>query len=397
MFLKPAYQRKESGRKRGIPRRNSVDTLVTTAVMALGITCLVGVETSVDALSALISDALGATSENVLTISPRSDRHPELFTPERCRPVFRQFGSRFPTAASTMVALPDGVQHNGRSLSPLCTVTACEGDYLQCNAIRVTEGRCFSDIESRSGAGVCLVGSKTADEIGPDAIGETVTAGGFTFTVTGITENRISFLGAVADYGIIIPLRSAETRFPGLCAPCIVAICSDDGGEAALGGEVRQFLAGSQNIPVSTVEECYEMTSSNVLNGEINNIRSSLSLAALFISLLTLVGSATSLTNIMLISVRERTREIGLLKAIGASKRKILLKFLGEGGRIAEMGCLAGTVCGLLIGNILPVWLGTNVQIPWKWIIISQGICIVISLVSSLRPAVRASNMNAVT
>ncbi|MBR4660118.1 MAG: ABC transporter permease, partial [Bacteroidales bacterium] len=139
-----------------------------------------------------------------------------------------------------------------------------------------------------------------------------------------------------------------------------------------------------------------------VLEGEslqrmLEELRRKLSLAALVIGLITMLGSATGLTNMMLVSVRERTREIGLRKALGARSRDIRLQFLGETVCLGALGGLAGIILGLILGNAVALIMDGSAAIPWEWIAAALLICLAVSLASGLLPARRASRLTPIT
>jgi putative ABC transport system permease protein len=116
--------------------------------------------------------------------------------------------------------------------------------------------------------------------------------------------------------------------------------------------------------------------------------------AAIFIGLITLLGAAIGLMNIMLVSVTERTREIGICKSLGATRRTILIQFLVEAIVICQLGGLVGIVLGILAGNGVTSQLGGDFIIPWAWIGLGVSLCLVVGLISGLYPALKASRLD---
>jgi putative ABC transport system permease protein len=116
--------------------------------------------------------------------------------------------------------------------------------------------------------------------------------------------------------------------------------------------------------------------------------------AAIAIGLITLLGAAIGLMNIMLVSVTERTREIGVRKAIGATRGNILLQFLTEAVVICQLGGVAGILLGILIGNIVTYLMGGSFLIPWAWMFLGITVCMIVGLVSGLYPALKASRLD---
>jgi putative ABC transport system permease protein len=110
--------------------------------------------------------------------------------------------------------------------------------------------------------------------------------------------------------------------------------------------------------------------------------------------LITLLGAAIGLMNIMLVSVTERTREIGISKAIGATSRNIMIQFLAEAVLISLLGGLVGIVLGILVGNVVTILIGGKFLIPWNWIALGVFVCIVVGIFSGLYPALKAARLD---
>ena len=119
-----------------------------------------------------------------------------------------------------------------------------------------------------------------------------------------------------------------------------------------------------------------------------------LRMGAIIIGLITLIGAAIGLMNIMLVSVTERTREIGINKALGATRRNILIQFLTEAIVICQVGGIIGIILGILIGNIVTWQLGGNFLMPWLWISVGVITCMIVGLFSGLYPALKASRLD---
>jgi putative ABC transport system permease protein len=117
-------------------------------------------------------------------------------------------------------------------------------------------------------------------------------------------------------------------------------------------------------------------------------------MSAIFIGLITLLGAAIGLMNIMLVSVTERTREIGISKSLGATRSNILSQFLVEAVVICQIGGLLGVVLGILVGNVVTLAMGGVFIIPWLWILLGLGLCLIVGLVSGIYPAMKAASLD---
>ena len=115
---------------------------------------------------------------------------------------------------------------------------------------------------------------------------------------------------------------------------------------------------------------------------------------ALILGLITLIGAAIGLMNIMLVSVSERTREVGLIKAIGGKSNMVSRQFLLEAIIISVLGALFGIALGILVGNLFSFVLNTGFVVPWNWVIFGIFICTLVGLVAGLYPAIKAGKLN---
>ena len=158
-------------------------------------------------------------------------------------------------------------------------------------------------------------------------------------------------------------------------------------------GEAIATLRNIRKVPVG-IEDTFELTrSDNIAKMLIENIKY-VTLAATIIGAITLLGAAIGLMNIMLVSVTERTREIGIRKAIGATKRVIRNQFLVESIVIGQLGGLLGIVLGILVGNVISLLIGSAFIVPWVWIVTGVLLCFGVALVSGIIPARKAANLD---
>jgi putative ABC transport system permease protein len=119
-----------------------------------------------------------------------------------------------------------------------------------------------------------------------------------------------------------------------------------------------------------------------------------IAIAAMIIGIITLVGAAIGLMNIMLVSVTERTREIGIRKAIGAKSKTIKQQFLFEAIVIGQMGGILGIILGILVGNLVSMIIGSTFIIPWAWILLGVVLCFIVGIISGYFPAQKASQLD---
>ena len=141
-------------------------------------------------------------------------------------------------------------------------------------------------------------------------------------------------------------------------------------------------------------DDSFEITQSDTLSSILISSLSNVTIAATIIGIITLLGAAIGLMNIMLVSVTERTREIGIRKALGATQKVIRQQFLTEAILICQIGGLVGIIMGILIGNLLAFSMGGSFLIPWNWMLMGFGVCFFVGLVSGLYPAIKAAKLD---
>lgn len=382
---------------------NKLRSFLTIGIVCLGITCLVGTQTAIECLSSLLTGAFG-TSAGHITISSckaRSDGAGSRTAAPLSYPDAVDFVNRFggdlpggSISVYTHVPLQNGVGYGSGRLGPQTTVLAFSGDYFSCNALAIDSGRDFT------GSDECVVGNKVARQLcrkghSDSAIGALLYVAGREFRVAGVLQEETSLLGIVTDNTVFIPLGAAVgslvdikgSYFIDLSVPKAMATGAAATAEATMRA-VRHVRDGEPSG--------FEITEGSAAEREIDKLGGSLSSIALIIGLLTLLGASVALTNIMLISVAERTREVGLRRAVGASRSNIRDGFLAEALLICEAGCIIGTALGIVCGNGLGVYLHAGAAIPWKWIAISQLICMATGVAACTLPARRASRIDVV-
>ena len=373
---------------------NRLRSYLTITIVTLGITCLVGSQTAINCLSNLLAGAFGASSERISITAAHSSGKGREETPITYLEA-TAFVADFTGAQSTVytyVPPPTPVVFSGARLGPQTTVLAFEGDYLGCNALVVGSGR-------MPAIGECLVGKKVASQMtgkGGEAIGSLLNIGGKAFRIAGIIKEQSSLLGVITDNTVFVPLRSAlgslVSEQSGYSIDLMIPT-SEDAGAAAQDADRR--MRRIRHLSADDKPD-FEIVEGSAAVREIGRLSGSLKGIALIIGLLTLCGAAVALANIMLICVAERTREVGIRRAVGATRGDIRAGFVCEALLICEAGCILGTILGIACGNILGIVLHTGVSIPWDWLLLSQVICLVTGIAACALPARRAAALNVV-
>ena len=365
---------------------------LTVAIVALGITCLVGSQTAVDCLGSLLQETFGTRAERV-TFSSLHSRLKDA-PPLTCAQA-AEFAARYggECAVTAYLPLTTPVGFAAGRFSPQTTVMAASGDYLAAGGLDIGEGRMPRAAE-------CLLGKSAAAALekksGRGAVGQSVSIGTRSFAVAGIAAKQASLLGALADNTIYIPLEVAVPALMPERSACAIELTLPPGeaSESAL-LQAEALLRRIRNVPDGEKTD-FEIVEGSAAVREIENLGGSLSMIALLIGVLTLCGAAVALANIMLVCVAERTREVGLRRAVGGSRRDIRVSFIMEAVLICEAGCAIGTLLGILCGNAVSALAHTRFSIPWDWILLSQGISIAVGVAACALPAKRAAALNVV-
>jgi putative ABC transport system permease protein len=214
------------------------------------------------------------------------------------------------------------------------------------------------------------------------------------YRVVGILKSKGSNINQSADKVVLIPLPLARQQFQVASQNFPVAVYAPSSDR--LNEVIDQSIATMRGIRKLKPgqENDFEIRQSDSLLNILKDNTTTIRIATIGIALITLLGAAIGLMNIMLVSVTERTREIGLRKAVGASRRHITIQFLTETLVICQLGGILGVLLGILAGNGVSFFTGGTFIIPWLWIIVGLVTCLVIGILSGIYPALKAAHMD---
>ncbi|MCH5714676.1 ABC transporter permease [Niabella hibiscisoli] len=270
--------------------------------------------------------------------------------------------------------------------------------YLELNGYTLLNGRNLTLQEVRNAQNVCILGYDVAQkffaEAADKAVGKTVRINNLPYLVLGVLDSRGSTFGFSRDNMAIIGYRNLAKNFAGNNASYVLAIKVDDinkMNEAM--GEAEALFRGVRKTMI-TEESNFVMDKSDSMVERAMNSLGFLTISATVIGLITLIGAAIGLMNIMLVSVAERTKEVGLIKAIGGKSNVVKKQFLLEAVIISVLGALFGIILGILVGNSFAIILGTGFVVPWGWVLYGILICSGVGLLAGLYPAIKAGRLN---
>ena len=253
----------------------------------------------------------------------------------------------------------------------------------------------------QTGRNVCLVGSDVAvklfGETNKDkAVDKIINIGGIPYRAIGVLKSKGSSALLRADNVVITSYNNVRTM-SNVSPSFVIGVKAND--LQLLPAAVDEATSVFRGIRKLTPrdDENFVIEKSDKLAETFISLLSSIQGAAGLIGLITLIGAAIGLMNIMLVAVNERTREVGLIKALGGKKRNIRQQFLFESIIISLLGAIFGIILGVLIGNLFSMFLHSGFVVPWGWVITGIVICSAVGLLAGLWPAIKASRLNPIT
>jgi putative ABC transport system permease protein len=273
-------------------------------------------------------------------------------------------------------------------------------DYIVTSTLDFTEGRFFNELESRGGANVCVIGFDVADALFPSAspIDKFVSINGQPFKVIGVISRQGSFLGLFSlDSIVVMPLPAFQKYFSAKSDSDILVKVKDKTKLAEARDELTGLMRRVRNLPPEKSDD-FSINEQQALKSTLDPIKNSIAIAGLFITGLSLFVGAIGIMNITFVSVKERTKEIGTRKALGARRRTILLQFLIESTTICLLGGFVGlTLAYLMCFGIAKAFPSFPIHFSFGLVLVSMFVSVVTGLVSGFAPAWSASRLDPVT
>ncbi len=270
-------------------------------------------------------------------------------------------------------------------------------NYLQLSGYSLSNGRNFNELDVQSGRSVCVIGSTIAKKIfnnAESAVDKIVKVENIKYRVIGILKDKGSSAFLNADNIVITTNNNIRRLYNGANSSFNIGVMVNNIKEMDVAiGEAKGVFRNIRELNFTDDNNFFVDKSDSIVE-KLSNSIGIITTAAAFIGLITLIGAAIGLMNIMLVSVNERTREIGLVKAIGATAKSIQQQFLFESIIISLFGALFGIILGVLVGNLFGIILKAGLIIPWVWVIAGVVVCFLVGLLAGLYPAYKASQLN---
>ncbi|MHB1307946.1 MAG: ABC transporter permease [Limisphaerales bacterium] len=260
----------------------------------------------------------------------------------------------------------------------------------------VEHGRSLTETDLDSGRDVIVVGGKLATLLFPfgSAVGERVKVDGIGYTVVGVLESKGAAFGGGQDNLAVIPLTTGLNRYGRIWSSLsiLVQAPSQEAYDETV-EQVRGILRAVRKVPPGA-EDDFEIFSNDSLIAQFKQFTLTVRAVVTVVSSIALLAAGIGIMNIMLVSVTERTREIGIRRAIGAKKRNIMTQFILEAIVLCEVGGVIGVLLGLAGGNLAAYFFKLPPIIPVDWVIFGLAICSVVGIVFGTYPAYKAANLD---
>jgi putative ABC transport system permease protein len=402
-------------------RGNKLRTGITVAIIAFGIMALIGIITAIQAMNQKLTESfstMGATGftlrykqRNIhfgndnsdLKISKRTNRKEKksnLGKPIKIDEA-EQFVKYYQFAGQTgisNVGSRNAIANFGtKKTTPNVFVFGGDENYLALNGFSINNGRNLSRQEVQSASNTCLLGYDVALKLFKrnvsQAVNKVVRINGIPYRVVGILASRGSSFGFSRDNIIVTSYTNIKRNFDPKTS-FVIGVMANDINQVEQGmGEAEGAFRAVRKLN-TTEESNFVLDRSDSIAEKAMNSLGFLTISATVIGMITLIGAAIGLMNIMLVSVTERTKEVGLIKAIGGKSKTVRQQFLTEAVIISMLGAFFGIILGIIVGNLFSLVLSTGFVVPWNWVFYGIIICTAVGLLAGLYPALKAGKLN---
>lgn len=391
-------------------KSNSLRTILTAAIIALGITALVGILTTIDGMQNSVDSSfagLGANSFDIKVENERGRRrglNERVLAPIRFveamkfKELFSNKNKGATISISTNVTGIGELKYRSLKTNPNTSVRGIDDSFIEIKGYKLLNGRNFNENELTFSSNVTILGSEVAHKLFPkeSPVNKQISLMGESYKVIGVLDKKGSITGGDDDRVALVPLESGrqlganQQLFYDITAsvPNVSNMDYIIGEATAIMRLVRRDRLGE--------DDSFSIERSDALAKDFEEVTGYLRIGGFGISFITLLGASIALMNIMMVSVTERTREIGIRKALGATPFKIRLQFLLEAIVICILGGISGIILGIGAGNLITIATSENANfiIPWAWILLGLFVCVVVGISSGIYPAYKASKLD---
>ncbi|CCH01064.1 protein of unknown function DUF214 [Fibrella aestuarina BUZ 2] len=389
---------------------NRLRTILTALIIALGITSLVGTLTAIDGIQASLNSNFEGLGANVFNIVARQEvrrfggriiQKDEPIDYHEAITFRRRYKYKATISISTLVSGAGQVKYGSKKTNPNVQVVGIDDAYLTVKNYKVGQGRPINSGDIDNALTVAVIGNELANTLFQgkvNPVGQLIRVLGSQFRVVGVLEKKGSLTGGGDDRVVLVPLENAR-QLAGerqLTFDITASVTEIGDQEMAIGeatGLMRLIRQDRLGQPDS-----FDIERADALVKDIEETTGYLRWGGFGIGAITLLGAAIALMNIMLVSVTERTREIGIRKSLGATPMRIRQQFLIEAIVICILGGLVGIMLSIAIGNAVAFGISSDGEgrfvLPWLWMMLGLLVCVAVGLFSGIYPAIRASKLD---
>ena len=360
--------------------------VLTVAIIAVGVASLVGIQTAVSILADEVAGSLGRAGAGLFTLQAQKEAPPISYRQAKSFCEMSRAASVW-----SVVKKQAQLRSGGVTTDPVVRVLACDENYLACQDLRLAAGRGFTQQEVEERLPVALLGDNVRKKLfgNESGLGEMLSCGSGRYRVVGVLAREGALYGSSLDASLLVPIDASA-------ADCRISVrVPETGSLSAAVAEAGAQLAAVRRLPPGRDPD-FEIAKAEGAEATLASLRSKLSLLALAIGLVTMLGASVGLMNSLLVSVKQRTQEIGTRRALGARARSISRQFLLESVVIGQMGNASGVLLGLLFGGLTALALGGRFSVPWPWLGAATLLSLAVSLAAGVLPARRAARLNPV-
>lgn len=385
---------------------NRLRAILTITIIAIGIMALVGIITASEAIKSSITSSFSQAGAGSFSIerlwdygssdSKRRKRNSRI-TYDQAIKYKKYMADKAKVSLSIYVSGNNAIKYGSKKTNPNIRMIGIDEHFMESKGYDIEKGRNISASEIETQRPVAIIGTGVQEALfsaNDQPIGKEISVSGKTFQVIGIKKKKGSSMGYNEDGVVYIPLTTASSIFsipsPNYDINSIPFDASDVEASTSLATGIMRVV----RLLRPTDAADFEITTNDYSSSRMLEQISMVVIAAYIIGFITLLGATVALMNIMLVSVNEKTREIGTRMALGAKKTVIKQQFLMESIIISQIGGMLGIVLGILVGNLITIVIGGSFIIPWNWIGIGFILCLAVGVLSGYLPAVRASRLD---
>jgi putative ABC transport system permease protein len=403
-------------------KSNKLRTSITVAIIAFGIMALIGIITATASMNQSLVESFSTMGANSFSIKyndrmvrsggrgrevKKTNRNAlkekksnagKIITYQEAK-LFKERYT-FPARVSISLVGPRNVVVNDDKIktNPNISMQGVDENYLLQSGYTLSGGRNFNKLDVESGRSICILGNSVALKLYGDntqrALDKVIKVAGIKYRVVGVLKDKGSSAFLNADNVVLTTYNNIRRLFPTDGTPYNIGIMVNNINELEPAiSEAKGTFRPIRKLAIDEENNFYIDKSDSIAEIFMSSL-GAITTAAAFIGLITLFGAAIGLMNIMLVAVNERTREIGLIKAIGGTRKSIRTQFLFESIFISVIGAIFGIILGVIVGNVVGLFLHTGFVVPWLWVIIGIVVCSAVGLFAGLYPAVKAARLD---